>query len=187
MTDHALVAAEAMQRGASQEYFELRDALRLAESVGPRIIVELGCDRGGTLYAWRQLCSRVYGITWEQNADSGGAGCTAHGAEVRYGDTHDPESLSWLTGQLAGEQADILVIDGDHHEPGIRADLKDYGPLVRPGGLIMLHDVVPEAYPEVHVWKVWPELSRRYQVTTIGTTFGWGIIHVREGDRFDAG
>lgn len=179
------MAHEAVQRGASQEYFELRDAMRVVQEVKPRVIVELGCDRGGTLYAWRQLCDRVYGITWEQNADSEGAECVTHGAEVRFADTHDPASLQWLKDQLNGDPVDVLIVDGDHHKDGIIADLKDYGPLVRPGGLIMLHDVVPEMYPEVHVWKVWPALRDKYRTSQIGTYFGWGIIYVQEGDSFD--
>lgn len=36
---------------------------------------------------------------------------------------------------------DILFIDGDHTYEGAKADLENYGPLVRSGGRIILHDV----------------------------------------------
>ena len=40
-----------------------------------------------------------------------------------------------------GEPLDLLFIDGDHSYDGVRADFELYGRLVRPGGLIALHDV----------------------------------------------
>lgn len=182
------IANQAMRYGASQDEDELALAISLAQSIKPEVIVELGCDRGGTLYAWRCVCARVLGITWDDNADSGGAVCATYGAAVHGGDTHDPESLKWLLSCLSSGQGwvpvDVLVVDGDHHLDGIAQDLRMYGPLVRPGGLIMLHDRVPTRFPEVEVWKIWPRLRDMYQTSEIGDVFGWGIIHVREGDNF---
>jgi cephalosporin hydroxylase len=177
-----------MRYGASQDEDELALAISLVQSIKPKVIVELGCDRGGTLFAWRNICAQVYGITWDENADSGGAVCATYGAAVHGGDTHDPESLKWLLDRLASGQGwnpvDVLVVDGDHHLDGIIRDLQMYGPLVRPGGLIMLHDRVPVRFPEVETWKIWPRLREMYQTTEIGDVFGWGVIHVREGDDF---
>jgi predicted O-methyltransferase YrrM len=36
----------------------------------------------------------------------------------------------------------LLFIDGDHSYEGVRRDWELYSPLVRPGGLIALHDIV---------------------------------------------
>lgn len=36
---------------------------------------------------------------------------------------------------------DILHIDGDHSEPGVRFDIEAWGTCVRPGGIIMMHDI----------------------------------------------
>ena len=36
---------------------------------------------------------------------------------------------------------DVLFIDGSHDEPDVKNDLKNYAPLVKPGGLILMHDV----------------------------------------------
>ncbi len=177
------IARQAMRCGASQDEDELAQAISLVQSISPEVIVELGCDRGGTLYAWRCICPKVLGITWADNADSGGAVCATHGAAVRGGDTHDLKSLTWLMGRL-DSLVDVLVVDGDHHEEGILQDLRMYGPLVRPGGLILMHDRVPECFPEVHVWKVWPKLREMYQTSEIGSVYGWGVITVRESDDF---
>lgn len=180
------VARVAMQHGASQDELELAAAIRLVMEAEPQVILEIGCDRGGTLYAWRQLCDEVYGITLEANADSGGARCADHGAAVFYGDSHDPEALGWVRDQLVGRQVDVLVIDGDHSFPGVVQDVVMYAPLVRAGGLILMHDILPEHFPAVKTWRLWPQLTALYQTSEIRMRFGWGIIHVAEGDHFAA-
>jgi hypothetical protein len=95
-----------------------------------------------------------------------------------------------LLGCLASGQGwnpvDVLVVDGDHHLEGIMQDLRMYGPLVRPGGLILMHDRVPTCFPEVHVWKIWPKLREMYRTSEIGSLYGWGVIHVQEDDDFIA-
>jgi cephalosporin hydroxylase len=45
---------------------------------------------------------------------------------------------------LAGRQFDFLFIDGDHEYHGVLEDLIQWYPLVRPGGLIAFHDIVPD-------------------------------------------
>lgn len=41
-------------------------------------------------------------------------------------------------------ELDLLLIDGDHTRFGYRADLDRYFPLVKPGGLILSHDIDPD-------------------------------------------
>ena len=190
MTDWAEIARVACNtHGASQRPSELGEALELIASIKPNVIVEIGCDVGGTLFAWCQVCPYVYGITLADNSyNTGGQGqpLVTHGATVHVGDSHDPASLDWLTGQLSGRPADVLVIDGDHLVDGVHADLAMYGPLIRPGGLILLHDIASVGDPRAEVWKVWPELAERYETTEIrdpAHAYGWGVIHVGGGER----
>jgi cephalosporin hydroxylase len=164
----------------------LTDALILADAVRPEVIVEIGCDRGGTLYAWRKICLRVYGITTVDNGfASGGSGGALqhHGATVIHGDSHDPATLRTLLDLLDYHPVDVLVIDGDHHLAGVRQDFEWYGSLVRPGGLIMLHDIAVSNDPRAEVDQFWPELIRKFEparVTEIQSRqhapFGWGVI-----------
>lgn len=46
--------------------------------------------------------------------------------------------------KLKVPELDVLLIDGDHTREGYRADLEKYFPLVKPGGLILSHDIDPE-------------------------------------------
>ena len=91
------------------------------------MIVEIGCDRGGTLYCWRQLCDRVYGITLAENTRAGGGSegypLHEHGAVVWLGDSHDPAALEWLVWELDDDPVDVLFIDGDHSYAGRHAGL----------------------------------------------------------------
>ena len=191
------VAAEALRLGASQDLTELADAIEMIEGLEPAVVCEIGCDRGGTLYAWRQVCPLVLGITTADNSyESGGSGqpLEPHGAVVHIGDSHDPASRAWLVDQLAccanpavAHALDALVLDGDHQVDGLRADLADYGPLVRAGGLILIHDIGYTADPRAQVWQIWPELARRYQTGEIRNPaggYGWGVIEVTGEDEF---
>ena len=122
---------------------------------GSPVVVEIGCDTGGTLFAWRQVADEVIGITLADNSyATGGQGMplVSHGADVCIGDSHDPDTLASLVGMLNGRPIDALILDGDHSIAGIRADLADYGPLVRPGGLVLLHDIASDDDPRAEVF-----------------------------------
>jgi predicted O-methyltransferase YrrM len=45
---------------------------------------------------------------------------------------------------VIGGTLDVLLIDGDHSYDGVRRDFELYVPLVRPGGLVILHDIVQD-------------------------------------------
>lgn len=63
--------------------------------------------------------------------------------ECVRGDSHDPAIRARVWAALGGA-ADFLFIDGDHSSAGVAADWRDYAPLVRPGGLVAFHDIVPD-------------------------------------------
>lgn len=62
---------------------------------------------------------------------------------VLQGSTRDQAVRDRLVRCLDGSALDILFIDGDHRYQGVRADFLEYRSLVRPGGLIAFHDIVP--------------------------------------------
>lgn len=179
------------EHGASQHTDELAAVLALAATVHPYVIVEIGCDRGGTLYAWQHICPRVYGITAADNTQAaGGSGkpLHPHGATVRVGDSHDPDSWDWLVrriqadGAPLGQPVDVLVIDGDHSYGGVRDDFERYSSLVRPGGLVLLHDIFVTNDPRAEVHRFWSEVAARHRTSEIRSTqqppYGWGVVHL---------
>lgn len=62
-------------------------------------------------------------------------------AHVVLGDSHDAGTVDRLKAILAGRPIDVLFVDGDHSLAGVAGDLRRYAGLVRPGGLVALHDV----------------------------------------------
>ena len=150
------IAWEAYQhQGACQRYSELAAAVELVEQLDPHsLIAEIGVDSGGTLYCWRQLGAEVFAITLPV---PGPQYVKPHGAQLYWGDSHSDDAWNWLTDQLDGRLLDVLFIDGDHTYEGCRDDFDDYSGLVRPGGLVLMHDVLHrELLPAVG--DVWDEL-----------------------------
>jgi cephalosporin hydroxylase len=167
---------------ASQREEELAEVLEVVAATDPRVIVEIGCDAGGTLFCWRQLCDAVFGITLPDNTwPTGGQSLPLvdHGAEVYTGDSHEPETLCWLRERLDGQPVDMLHIDGDHSYAGVKADFEMYSPLVGPGGLVLIHDVLNDADPRVEVPRFWRELDRGFVIARPMRPIGFGVIQMK--------
>ena len=181
----AQIAAEAYEhRHASQRQPELRAVIELVAVAKPKVIVEIGCDMGGTLFCWRQLCDQVYGITLPDNSwPTGGQSgpLDDHGATVFRGDSHDPEAFVWLWRQLGDRRIDVLHVDGDHSYQGVASDVLTFSPLVRPGGLVLIHDVCNDRDPRVEVPRFWADWSpgRNTRVITAGPVpLGFGVVTI---------
>jgi predicted O-methyltransferase YrrM len=86
----------------------------------------------------------------------------------------------------------VLFIDGDHSYDAVKADFSHYGPLVRGGGLIAFHDIVPDFRTRFgtptdsdtgEVPRFWAEVTQRYKTTEIIESvqqdgYGIGIVHM---------
>lgn len=71
-------------------------------------------------------------------------------------DSHKPEALRAAKEFIGDEQFDILFIDGDHKMPGVKQDFDDYSQLVKPGGVIILHDIINQ---NEDVWQLWEQIN----------------------------
>ena len=165
---------------------------RLSE-LRPTVVVEVGSLRGGWLYAVAPVCAeRAHLIGIDNSPNNSRATAekelTGEGHQVEWiaRDSHAPLTLIELQGLLKGKKVDVLHIDGDHSLAGVLQDWEMYSPLVRPGGLVLLHDAVN---PTEEVSLALAELQRRKpgNVDTIETiadvaarlTLGIAIIRIR--------
>jgi predicted O-methyltransferase YrrM len=121
-------------------------ARRVAE-LEPETILEIGTAWGGTLLIWAQIASReVVGCDLKVKLflrDLAPFLPPPGGCRVALieGDTHSTGFRDRVWGRFGAGKVDFLFIDGDHSEPGVELDYRDYAGLVRPGGLIAFHDI----------------------------------------------
>lgn len=143
----------------------------------PKCVVEIGTCHGGTLYLWCQAAAPdalIVSIDLPEGEFGGGypperiplyQSFAKPGQRLNLirGDSHKKETLQELESSLGGQKVDFLFIDGDHRYEGVRADFEAYSRLVRPGGIIALHDIVERpAQPDLEVHRFWSELRQKY-------------------------
>lgn len=152
---------------------EIEALLSVLETERPSTLIEIGTFLGGSLF----LFSRVAAddatlISIDLHRGEWGGGYPAvrsvlyrsfarkgQRIELVRADSHDPRTLQRTKRLLDGRDVDFLFIDGDHSYDGVRSDLEMYGPLVRPGGLIAFHDIMPTDDERVGVPALWSELK----------------------------
>jgi predicted O-methyltransferase YrrM len=178
------------------EILRLLDVLR---SLRPAAICEIGAAGCGTTFLLTQAAaSDALLITLDLAFTIGRQ--SALQAFARPGqqlfclreDSHRLETALQVKGRLAGRELDVLYLDGDHSYEGIRADFELYSSLVRPGGFIVFHDIVPDSRTRSGVQtssdvgevpRFWRELKSRYDnVQEIVEDyeqdgFGIGVLH----------
>jgi len=157
------LAREAIDlHGAIQKRSELRALAAFLADRRLRSVVEIGTAGGGTLWLWTRLAepdATIVGIdAGAQPPGAPGAPDAVVGvAAWRWagrrlvllrGNSHD-RRVRDRCAEAVGGPIDLVFIDGDHSYEGCRADVEMYGPLVRPGGLVVLHDILP--HPRVAV------------------------------------
>jgi cephalosporin hydroxylase len=177
---------------------EFEALLEVVAAATPDTVFEIGTGSGGTLFGFAALASRhALLITIDLPEGKFGGGYHQAQAHVLRGfaregqriellraNSHDPATIKHVRTLVEGRPIDFLFIDGDHSYRGVRDDFELYAPLVRPGGLIALHDIVPG--PEELVGGVprfWRELSAHYETRELVRDnaydgYGIGLITV---------
>lgn len=107
-------------------------------------------------------------------------------AHVVIGDSHAARTRDRVLEILGGRRVDAMLIDGDHTPRGVMADSADYVPLVRPGGLVVFHDLGPCVYDPTRaqrfidaIWPVWKALAyanRRKMI--VQEHCGYGLVWI---------
>ena len=146
-------------------------AYDVVATLRPRLLVELGTDRGESYFAFCQSAAengtgtQCFAIdTWRGDQQAGGYDETtfnevsAHNAEHYAGfSTLLRCSFDEALERFEGESIDLLHLDGLHTEEAVRHDIEKWLPKIRPGGILLMHDISVRAR-DFGVWKVWEEL-----------------------------
>lgn len=154
----------------------------------PALLVELGVDRGESYFAFCQAAAehqtgtRCFGVdTWRGDQHAGGYDETTF-AQVSGHNRANYESFSTLLrcdfGQALARfedgSIDVLHLDGLHIEAAVRHDVGSWLPKLKPGGILLLHDVRVRS-KDFGVWKIWAGLQKQSRSWTFEDGPGLGV------------
>lgn len=170
------------------------EIIALAKAVAalqPKIILEIGTARAGTLLVWASIatdkvitCDLVHRSAQRPLLEAlppPGSNCQV---KLLTGNSHEAQFKQRVAQELAGQKVDFLFIDGDHTATGVAQDYNDYKEFVRPGGIIAFHDILEsQPYPDNQVYHFWKQVKpgavTEEFVNDAGQCgFGIGIIRV---------
>jgi predicted O-methyltransferase YrrM len=175
--------------------WELGELIGIYDSIHPRYVLEIGSQWGGTLWHWLLdadpgtiVCNIdiLQSMTEKQgnNLLVKWAGWPPYGVVLHsiIGRSDEQRVIDAVQKYLP-DGIDFLFIDALHTYEGAKHDFETYGPMVRPGGVIALHDLVtPEYSPHIRVCDLWDEIRHagyKVQELRAGGDFGGiGIVYV---------
>ncbi len=166
-----------------QQKWEFEKVLKLYKRLNPRTVLEIGTAEGGSLYQFMKhslpgglfvsvdnnFCINQW-QEWTERFN--------HRFCFVRGDSTAPDTIDRVKSIIPG--VDFLFIDGHHSYESVKPDFWNYGPLVRSGGLIVLHDIVHKEYG---VHKFWAELCQEGYITQelLGcqdeNEYGTGVVY----------
>jgi hypothetical protein len=182
--------------GRPWEMMKLVEEFRAAK---PQTVVEIGTFNGGSLWHW--LKNAEPGCRIASIDPLGDPSCTGSPEQFyswvpdhvlyRFFQTssHEPATVEQVMAFLGVEQIDWLFIDGDHQYSSAYRDFTLWGPLVRPGGIICIHDLRPLEWGPAQLWnEIQGEgyLTREYIADVNQNNAGVGVIYVESNDGRDS-
>jgi predicted O-methyltransferase YrrM len=165
----------------------------------PKTVVEIGTAGGGTLFLLSAVAADdatlisldlppPAGYPRERQLFYRAFGRFRRRVFLLRSDSHEPGTLTLVKKRLRHRPLDFLFIDGDHSASGVARDYEMYGPLVRPRGIIAIHDIVPGANEKVgDVPSFWRKLksttsSEVEEIVEDWSQGGFGIGVIRVAD-----
>jgi predicted O-methyltransferase YrrM len=175
---------------------EIKELLVMLAKIKPKFILEIGTAYGGTLFLFSRVADTnaiiisidlPYGYPkWKEKLYKL-FGDFNKKIYLIKGDSHSEETLLKVKEILNNNQLDFLFIDGDHSYEGVKKDFEMYSPLVRKGGIIAFHDIIPDYYTRYgiegkvkagEVYLFWEKLKKNYKYLELVKNYkqeGYGI------------
>ncbi len=162
---------------SNQKAAEILWLLDLLVDLRPDVVLEIGTDRGGTLFLWTRAASPdALLITVDIRKMVGRLGRFSPFALVRKSferrrqrielvddvDSQSDATVERIRRLLGARPVDFLFLDGDHRYEAVKRDFDLYVPLVRPGGIVALHDISPRTTKDTEgTAAFWADLKQR--------------------------
>ena len=127
-----------------QDKTELATFLEKISAIEPKAIVEVGTGRGGVTFLMSKIAPTAQIITIDCNIneiDQFYYHRLRKNITALNMNSQDPKTADHVAKLLEGKPIDVLFIDGDHSIAGVTRDYQNFSPQVRPGGLVVFHDI----------------------------------------------
>ncbi len=182
-----------------QNPWEIKELYKIVLKLKPRRVLEVGTAKGGTLYLWTQTAVKDATIV-SVDLPAGEFGGAYPVCRVSFyqafarddqklhllrDDSHKFQTIQKVSEIFDRNPIDFVFIDGDHTFEGVKADFFNYVTMVRPDGIIALHDILPRHdLPEIQVDRFWQQLKKSYRVRELigaegsGRKIGIGLVYV---------
>jgi len=156
---------------------ELINFLKLFVKQHPKVIFECGTASGGNLFLLTRFSDKdsiIISVDLPGGKFGGGypswkiplyKSFTSHNQKIILirNDSHKISTLERLKDVLNNRKIDVAYIDGDHTYSGVKRDFELYRSLIKPGGLMIFHDIIPHPNKNVEVPKFWQEIRKEYE------------------------
>jgi predicted O-methyltransferase YrrM len=177
---------------------EFLSLLKILQNMNLKKLLEIGTARGGTLFLFSRIANydaTIISVDLPGGMFGGGYpkwkiplyksfAIKNQRIYLIRADSHNPKTLNKVKEILKEGKLDFLFIDGDHTYEGVKKDFEMYSPLVRNGGIIAFHDIVPGP-PEIvgGVPNFWNEIKQKFRYLEIVKNwnqggYGIGILYV---------
>ena len=186
-----------------QKDIEIYTLGKIINKMNPKIILEIGTARGGTLFFWSRISNAQKIISIDLPGGKFGGGYNykkqkffksfafdkSTKIKLIRRDSHSQKTLELVVKYLDGQKVDLLFIDGDHSYKGVKKDFELYSPLLNNDGIIACHDIVHHKnHPECNVDTFWNEIKHDYNYLEIiedknQDTMGIGILYKGDNNK----
>jgi hypothetical protein len=161
----------------------------IVAALRPGITVELGTQGGLSFFTFCQSIkeNNVDGVayavdTWEGEEHTGKYDESVFESVQSYA-RKEYLGFAYLLRMLFNEALnhfdentiDLLHIDGLHTYEAVKEDFENWYPKVKPGGVILFHDVFARIM-DFGAWKFWQELASQYTTFEFRHGFGLGVL-----------
>ncbi len=176
----------------AQKKPEIKQLLELIKKEEPKVFLEIGTGKGGTLFLFTSVLpnkSQIISVDLRGKPYGAGYPSFMRGLIKKYArgeqdlrlverDSHKKETRDYIK-SIINKPVDFLFIDGDHTYEGVKRDFELYSSLVKKKGVISFHDI--KAYHSgCGVYKFWDEIKTRYKHLEFAdkdNPYGIGVIY----------
>ncbi|WKZ24980.1 MAG: class I SAM-dependent methyltransferase [Patescibacteria group bacterium] len=159
---------------------EIISLLEIVKTAKPRVILEIGTAKGGTLFLFSRIAdnkAEIISLDLDASLGKYGGGYPVikkplfksfaqaeQAIHLIRADSHKESTKEKVKGLLQDKLVDFLFIDADHTYEGVKKDFLMYSELVRPGGLVAFHDIITANDTDDYgVERFWNEIKNNYE------------------------